>query len=115
MAIIRKTDLGEVKVTDQVVAGIISDIMTDPDMSDRIWPATEHGHRIGKKKWIAEIIDLGDSDLASNIDVSSDDSGNVTIEFSVIVKFGLSINIAGVKSRQIAKRSTCTIYKYSSE
>ncbi len=143
MAIIKETELGVVKVSNQVVAGIISDIMADPDMSYKIWPATEHGHRIGKKKGFAEIIDMGDSDLASNIEVSSDKSGNVTIEFSVIVKFGLSIkaitrsladkiaesmhyvlgikpsviiiNIAGVKSKQIARRNTRTIYKYESD
>ena len=143
MAICTKTELGDVKISDQVVAGIISDIMAQPEMSDRIWSATENGHRIGKKKGIAEIIDLGDSDLASNIDVDTDDTGDVSIEFSVIVRFGVSIkaltrslsdqiaermqyilgmkpsviiiNIAGVKSKQIARRNTRTIYKYTSD
>ncbi|MBR2546895.1 MAG: Asp23/Gls24 family envelope stress response protein [Eubacterium sp.] len=141
MAISIETELGEVKITRQVIAGIISDIMSEPGMSDRIWPATEHGHAIGKRSMIAEIVDIRDTDFASNIEVTTADSGEVTIEFSVIVRFGVSIktlnrtlsdrivndmhyllgvspsviiiNIAGVKSRQIARRNTRTIYRYN--
>ncbi len=140
MTISRKTELGEVKISDQVAADIITAIFEAPDMSDKIWPATERGHAIGKRSMIAEIVDIGDTDFASNIETETDASGNVTIEFSVIVRFGVSIktvthefsdriadsmlyilgikpsriiiNIAGVKSRQIARRNTRTIYRY---
>lgn len=140
MAVIGKTELGEIKISDDIIANIISDVLNSPEICDKIWPATVHGHKIGRKSKIAEIVDLGDSDLVSNISVSTDDQGDVTIEFSVIVRFGISIksstkmlsdqiaenmqyilgvkpsiiiiNIAGVKSRQIAKRNTRTIYRY---
>ncbi len=143
MAVSVKTELGDIKISDQVIAGIISDVSSDPDIQDRLWPATEKGRRIGKRSMISEIIDPGDSDLASNIEARSDDSGRVTLELSVIVRFGISIkaatrmlsdriadsmeyilglrpsviiiNIAGVKSRQIARRNTRTIYRYGAQ
>ena len=142
MAVTVRTDLGEVKISEQVIAGIISDVLAESEISDRIWPATAKGHRIGKRSMIGEIIDPGDSDLASNIETVTDKNGAVTVEFSVIVRFGISIkaatrllsdkivdameyilgirpsvmiiNIAGVKSKQIARRNTRTIYRYDS-
>ena len=141
MAITTRTDLGEVRISKKIIADMISSILSDPELSGRIWPATEHGHAIGKRTKIAEIVDLRDSDFASNIEADTDQAGDVTVEFSVIVRFGESIraltrtiadriaetmqytlgikpaviiiNIAGVKSKQIARRNTRTIYKYA--
>ena len=137
MAISVKTDLGTVKISDQVIGGIITDILDSPDLSKKIWPAEDRGRQFGRRPKIV------DSDIASYIETSADDNGDVTIEFSVIVRFGVSIktltrdiadrivdrmqyilgikpsviiiNIAGVKSRQIATRKTRTIYRYDKE
>lgn len=139
MAISKRTDLGEVRISEQVAAGIILYIFDSPDMSDKIWPASERGREFGR---MPRILD-SDSDFASTIHTVTDESGNLTIEFSVIVRFGVSIktltrelsdmiaerlhyilgikpskiiiNIAGVKSRHIAKRNTRTIYRYGME
>ena len=137
MAISVKTDLGTVKISDQVIGGIITDILDSPDLSKKIWPAEDRGRQFGRRPKIV------DSDIASYIETSADDNGDVTIEFSVIVRFGVSIktltrdiadrivdrmqyilgikpsviiiNIAGVKSGQIATRKTRTIYRYDKE
>ena len=137
MAISVKTDLGTVKISDQVIGGIITDILDTPDMSKKIWPAEDRGRQFGRRPKIV------DSDIASYIETSADDNGDVTIEFSVIVRFGVSIktvthefsdriadsmlyilgikptkiiiNIAGVKSKQIARRNTRTIYRYDTD
>ena len=134
MSIVKNTDLGEVKISDQVIAQIISDSMSTEGIKGKIWPATVHGRQIGV---LPKIVD---AEFASNIVIASKDDETITLEFSVIVKFGTSIrkitraladtisdnmkyiigitpsvitiNIAGVKSKQIAKRNTKAVYKY---
>ena len=139
MAISTRTDLGEVKITDKVIADTIIEIFYSPDIYDKIWPASERGREFGRAPRILD----SDSDFASTIQTTTDESGKMTLEFSVIVRFGVSIktltrdisdeiadrlqyvlgiristiiiNIAGVKSKHIAKRNTRTIYRYDKE
>ena len=134
MSIVKTTELGEVKISDEIVAQIISDSMTAEGIKDKIWPATVHGRQIGR---LPKIVD---AEFASNVVIDRLDDGSIHLEFSVIVKFGISlkkitkeladlvsdnmkytlgvtpskitINIAGVKSKQVAKRNTKAVYKY---
>ena len=136
MALIKTTDLGDVRVSDQVIARIISDAMSEEDMTENIWPSTERGFQIGL---LPKIVD---AELASNIEAKATDEG-VSLEFSVIVRFGASIkkltktladrihdnmeyilgvapdvitiNIAGVKSKQTARRNTKAVYRYEAD
>lgn len=137
MTVSRKTELGEIKINDQIVEDLIMDIITSDEMRRKVWPAPSKGHKIGR---LTGIHDPGaDLDLISD----TDEEGLVSIEFSVIVRFGISIkkttriladeladsmkytlgvrpsvitiNIAGVKSKLIAKRRTRTIYRYEAD
>ena len=134
MSFARTTELGEVKISDQVIASIITEVISDQSVSERIWPATVHGRQIGV---LPKIVD---AEFASNIFSGSEEDGAIYLEFSVIVKFGISIkkatkeladniedsmnyqlgiapdvitiNIAGVKSRHTARRNTKVVYRY---
>lgn len=136
MSIIRSTELGEVKISDQVIARIISDAMSSDDIADDIWPSTERGFQIGL------LPKLVDAEFASNIETQLTEEG-IELEFSVIVRFGASIkqttriladrvhddmryilgiapsvitiNIAGVKSKQTARRNTKAVYRYEAD
>ena len=137
MSIAKITELGEVKISDQIVAQIISDSMSAEGIKNKIWPATVHGRQIGL---LPKIVD---AEFASNVVINTLDDGSITLEFSVIVKFGqsikkitkeladlvsdnmkymlgvtasiITINIAGVKSKQVAKRNTKAVYKYGTK
>ena len=103
-----------------------------------MWPSTKKGRQIGSDAKFSI------SDFAGNIEVEpSFDGDSVDIEFSVIVKFGTSIRkltdavadyiadtiyqkqkkkpnqikirIAGVKSRQVARRNLEVIKRYGTE
>ena len=134
MSLEKKTELGDVKISDQVIANIITKTMSAADYNEKIWPATLKGRQIGV---LPKIVD---AEFASNIIVELDDNDTVILEFSVITRFGVSIrritrrlsdqihddikyslglnasmitiNIAGVKSRHIARRNTKAVYKY---
>ena len=136
MTYMRDTGLGEIKISDQVIANIILDAMSETDMTDSIWPATVHGRMLGRRTRTV------DSEFASNIECNHSEEG-FTIEFSVIVKFGISIkkttkdlsdrihddtgymlgimpdkitiNIAGVKSRNTARRNIKAVYRYGTD
>ncbi len=136
MTYMRDTGLGEIKISDQVIANIILDAMSETDMTDSIWPATVHGRMLGRRTRTV------DSEFASNIECSHSEEG-FTIEFSVIVKFGISIkkttkdlsdrihddtgymlgimpdkitiNIVGVKSRNTARRNIKAVYRYGTD
>ena len=137
MALSRKTDLGEIKISDQIIEDMITDIFSGPDMRNKIWPPSKYAYKIGKLHGIA------DPGSGLELESTSDKEGRIKIEFSVIVRFGISIrkttrefsdklyesmkyqlgiepdviiiNIAGVKSKQIARRNTRVIYKYDNE
>lgn len=130
----KETELGDVKISDQIIAQIVSDAMNTDGISNKVWPATVHGRQIGL---LPKIVD---AEFASNMNVDNDGNDGLVLEFSVIVKFGeslkhitrlladtisdnikyllgispsmITINIAGVKSKQIAKRNTKAVYKY---
>ena len=134
MSFEKNTELGEVKISDQIIAQIILDAMDSENIRDRIWPATVRGRQIGL---LPKIVD---AEFASNMNIDSDENDRLTLEFNVIVKFGesirsvthiladnieeslkyllgintsvITINIAGVRSRQIARRNTKAVYKY---
>lgn len=130
----KNTELGEVKISDQIIAQIILDAMDHEKIRDKIWPATVRGRQIGL---LPKIVD---AEFASNMNIDSDENDRLTLEFNVIVKFGesirsitrmladnieeslkyllgintsvITINIAGVRSRQIARRNTKAVYRY---
>lgn len=137
MTYTRSTNLGEIKISDLVIARIILDAMSAPDMKGIIWPATVHGRQLGRRTRSL------DSEFASNIECSYSEEEGSVLEFSVIVKFGISIrkttrelsdrihddieyvsgistdlitiNIAGVKSRNTAKRNIKAVYRYGTD
>ena len=137
MALSSRTDLGEIKISDQIIEDMITDIISGPDMRNKIWAPAKYAYKIGKLHGIA------DPGSGLELEASRDEEGRVKIEFSVIVRFGISIrkttkefsdklfesmkyqlgiepdiiiiNIAGVKSKQIARRNTRVIYKYDNE
>lgn len=134
MSFVKKTELGEVRISDQIIGKIVTDAMDTDEIYDKIWPATIHGRQIGL---LPKIVD---AEFASNMDISFDEDEKLTLEFSVIVKFGesiksvthilsdiiydnikyllgvtpsvITVNIAGVKSKHIARRNTKAVYRY---
>lgn len=133
MAFETKNDLGRLSVSDDLIADIIMKDMEAPSLKGRVWPATRHGRKIGD---LPRVID---SEFGSNIDLDLHDDGtSFDIGFSVIVKFGVSIRevtsdlagklrddicaqtglrpaavtiyIAGVKSKKIARRNTKVVF-----
>ncbi len=137
MALSSRTDLGEIKISDQIIEDMITDIFSAPDMRNKIWAPSKYSYKIGNLHGIT------DPGSGLELESSRDEEGKVKIEFSVIVRFGISIrkttrefsdklyesmkyqlgiepdviiiNIAGVKSKQIARRNTRVIYKYDNE
>lgn len=135
MTLSKETKLGTISVSDVLFAQIIGECFTREYCKDRVWPATKRGRQIGSdaKFNVAE--------FANHIEVChSTDEIHLNLEFSVIVKFGTSIRkicdrmadtiadeikqktgkkpfqikirIAGVKSKQIAKRNLEVIKEY---
>ena len=137
MTISRKTELGEIKISDQIIEDMISDIVSGSDMRTKIWPVSKYSYKLGK------LYGRKDSRPSYALESSTNKNGGVKIEFSVIVRFGISIrkttkelsdrlydsmryqlgtapdmvtiNIAAVKSKQIARRNTRVIFRYNSE
>lgn len=136
MSIIKKTELGNVQISDQLIVHMISEAIEHPDLKGKVWAATERGRQIGLIPMRAE------AELASSIKTELGEDDFLTMEFNVIVRFGISIkritkrlsdlvadnmyyvlglrpdiitiNIAGVKSKQIARRNTKAVFKYGS-
>lgn len=138
MTVSRETQLGTISISNLLYAQIIARGFEQEACRERIWPATRKGRLIsGGQK-------LNLSEFASHIDVDNDFVENsVDLEFSVIVKFGASIRsltdqlanyvaaaveektgkkpsqikikIAGVKSRQVARRNLEVIKRYGIE
>lgn len=137
MTYMKDTGLGEIKISDQVIARIILGAMSEAEITDCIWPATVHGRRLG------HLTRAVDSEFASNIECGYSEKEGFTVEFSVIVKFGISIrkttrkladmihddtgyalgispekitiNIVGVKSKNTAKRNIKAVYRYGTD
>lgn len=134
MSLYKTTNLGKIKISDNVFASIMRDGMQSEGCRGRVWPATKRGKQIGND------VKINLNDFVSSIEVELDEFGRVSIDFSVIVRFGTSISkitdilsdyiaekvkvitgeppgqikirVSGVKSKQIARRNTEVIKTY---
>lgn len=138
MTLSRETELGTISVSNVLFAQIIGESFKAESCKDKVWPSTKKGRQIGSDGKFSL------SDFAGHIEVSpSLDGDSIDLEYSVIVKFGTSISslcdamadyiaetifekqgkrpnqikirIAGVKSKQVAKRSAEVIKRYDIE
>jgi len=138
MALTRETDLGTITVSNLLFAQVIADSFKTDTCKGKVWPATKKGKQIGSD------MKFNLSEFANVIEVEEmEDSGRINLEFSVIVKFGTSIRticeaicddvaqsigqkhgnkpaqikvrVAGVKSKQIAKRNVEVTKRYGTE
>ena len=137
MGIRKENELGTLILSDELIAGIVSSAFTIDKINGFVWASTRHGRLIDRR-------DVPDAqELAPSIDVKEREDGRLELEFSVIVNFGTSIkrvtkiladavrerirdrlgldagaviiDIAGVRSKQIAKRTTRIVYEYGNE
>lgn len=137
MSISKENNYGKISVSDLLYAEILTDCFHREECIGKIWPSSPKGRQIGNDTKIHK------HELASNIIIDSDDNGdNISVEIFVIIKFGVSIkqitasiadafaegiasfhnakpkqikvNITGVKSKAIAKRSLEVIREYES-
>ena len=128
MALTRENDLGTISVSNLFFAQMIAGSFKTDVCKGKVWPSTKKGRQIGSPA------KFNLSEFANAITVEpSGHPGRVNIECSVIVKFGTSISaiceaiadytaetiekkqigklykitihVAGVKSKQIAKRN----------
>ena len=128
MALTRETDLGTISVANLFFAQIIAGSFKLDACKGKVWPATRKGRQIGSPA------KFNLSEFANAIEVEeSEHPGRMNIDCSIIVKFGASISavcetiadytaemvekkhggrpykitihVAGVKSKQIAKRT----------
>ena len=134
MTLTKKTEFGTVTLSDDIFAEILSDVFEKAPCGNRIWLSTRRGRTITK------VIYLSDTDLKRSIYWGFDEQGRVSLRFSVVVRFGISIRrvtriisdmvaerigeilgsppsvitieIAGVRSRQMARRNTKVVYRY---
>ncbi|MBR3786378.1 MAG: Asp23/Gls24 family envelope stress response protein [Firmicutes bacterium] len=135
MALTRETDLGTISVANLFFAQIIADSFKLDACKGKVWPATKKGRQIGSPA------KFNLSEFANAIEVEeSEHAGHVNIECSIIVKFGVSIGrvceaiadhtadlverrhgkrphqikirVAGVKSKQIARRNLEVVKTY---
>lgn len=138
MTLARETELGTITVSNLLFAQIIADSFKLDECKGKVWPSTKKGKQIGSD------MKFNLSDFAGAIEVEDSASGDgIDIEFNVIVKFGTSIRsvseaiadevaksieqkhgrkpnrikirVAGVKSKQIAKRNLEVIKCYGTE
>ncbi len=135
MTISKTTELGTITVSNLIFAQIIEKSFQQKHCRGRVWPATSKGRQIGNEQKFSL------SDFAHEINVEPSENGDgFELEFSIIIRFGTSIKlvtgiisdyiaetiekkqgrkpdriiikIAGMKSRQIAKRNLEVIKEY---
>ena len=128
MALTKETALGSISVSNLFFAQIIAASFKLDECKGKVWPSTKKGRQIGSPA------KFNISEFANAIEVEpSEKEGRMNIECSIIVKFGTSISticetiadytaemvekkqvgkpyritihVAGVKSKQIAKRN----------
>ena len=138
MALTRETNLGTISVSNLLFAQIIADSFKLDVCKGKVWPATKKGRQIGTD------LKFKLSDFASAIEVEENaEHDGIELTFSLIVKFGTSIRavseaiiddvaeaieqkhgkkpyrikirVAGVKSKQIAKRNLEVVKHYDIE
>jgi len=135
MTLMKETELGIITISNSIFSQIIFDGMMQPGCLDVIWPATKRGRQVGI------VARFTDTEFPMSIDAGYDKSDRMTIEFNVIVQFGISIkkttklladyiadnietlsgkkpmritiNIASVKTKNNrARRNTKVVYEY---
>lgn len=135
MTLARETELGTITVSNLLFAQIIADSFKLDACKGKVWPSTKKGKQIGSD------MKFNLSEFASAIEVEERaEEDNIELEFHVIVKFGTSIrtvceaiaddvaasiekkqgkkpsqikiHVAGVKSKQIAKRNLEVVKRY---
>jgi len=134
MSISKTNDLGKISLDPQVISDIVYDLLDAPDLRGNLWMASGKSH-------IADIIPVIKKDRENSMKIAFDND-RLSLELSIVIKFGVSIsnttklfadkivadikellgldtdsitiNISGVKSKQIAKRRTRVIYRYGS-
>lgn len=133
MGLKKETSLGSINLSNSIFAQLIFDGMESSKCKDKIWPASPKGRPIGiVNKYM-------DTEFAMYIETGRE-KGRLILEFSVIVKFGISIkrtteflsdyvaknieeiigekpakitiNIAGIKSRHKVRGKTKVVYRY---
>ena len=132
-----KNELGTISISNTLFSRLIYNGMEQPECAGKIWPATRRGRQLGS------VPKLNDTELSMNVEVEQDEMQRVRLEFNVIMLFGagihkttaaladyiadhieeysgtkpseITINIAGVKSRHIAKRNTKVVYRYEAD
>lgn len=138
MALSRETNLGTISVSNLFFAQIIAGSFKLDECKGKVWPATKKGRQIGSPA------KFNLSEFANAIEVEpAQQEGRMNIECSVIIKFGASIrgicdtiadytaqmvekkhggkpykitiHVAGVKSKQIAKRNLEVVKTYELE
>lgn len=135
MTVSKETNLGTITVSNLLFAQIIAESFRLEPCEGRVWPATKRGKQIGSDQKFSL------SEFAGCIEaVASFNGESADLSFSIIVKFGVSIRritdvigdyvaervceklgkkpsqitirIAGVKSRQVARRNLEVIKRY---
>lgn len=138
MTIARETDLGKISISNAIFAQIIMDAMEQESCRGKVWPSTKRGRQLGGEQ-MPDAADYG-----SHIEAErSLDGESIDLEFSIIIRFGTSIRrvtdalggfiaqaiyekqgryphqvkirIAGVRSRQIARRNLEVIKNYAAK
>lgn len=138
MTISRETDLGTISISNAIFAQIILDAFEQESCQGKVWPATKRGRQLGGDQ-MPSAADYGGYIEAER----SFDGKTIDLEFSVIIRFGTSIRrvtealgnfiaeeirekqgrypnqikirIAGVRSRQIARRNLEVIKSYAAK
>ncbi len=129
-----ENELGQMKISNTIIAQTIYKGVENLNLEDKIWPATPRGRQIGM------VSRFTDSELSMYINCCFNEKRIVVLEFNAIVRFGISIkkttrllsdfiyknmndyfgegnveitiNIVGVKSKQKARRNTKVMYRY---
>lgn len=138
MTLSKETKLGTITVSNVLFAQVIAESFVAESLKDKVWPATKKGRQIGNDAKFSL------SEFAGHIDVCASEDGNsIDLEFSIIIKFGTSIRnltdtmadyiadtiyekqgkkphqikikVAGVKSKQIARRNLEVVKRYGTE
>ncbi|MBO4235398.1 MAG: Asp23/Gls24 family envelope stress response protein [Firmicutes bacterium] len=117
MALVKETDYGKITISNEVFKEVIENACSVPECKGKIWLAPKHG-----------------------IEAEYNEDGKVELKFSAVVKFGepinrlcnaaaddvarriklrsgqmpasIKVNVVGVKSKGIAKRSMEVIREY---
>ena len=117
MALVKETDYGKITILNELFKDVIERACDIPECSGKIWLASKHG-----------------------IEAEYNENGEIDLKFSVVVKFGepikrlcdsaaddvarriklrsgqmpasIKVNVVGVKSKNIVKRSMEVIREY---